>query len=59
MTVVINYVSKYISVIATDTRIVYGRDGGKSGNYSDNNEKLISLKNMGWTSGVGLSEFLD
>ena len=57
MSVVINYVSKYMALIATDTRITWGKYGEFG--YTDGNEKLIDLQNMGWAAGAGLSSFLD
>lgn len=61
MSVVINYVTKYLSVIATDTRIVYGKYGGLLGLYSDDNEKLFNLESgsFGWIAGAGLCDILD
>ncbi|WP_316569612.1 hypothetical protein [Neobacillus sp. YIM B06451] len=57
MSVVINYVSEFISIIATDTRISWGKNAEYG--YDDDNEKLVDLPQMGWTSGVGLGWFLD
>jgi hypothetical protein len=57
MSVVINYVSKYIAIIASDTRINYGRNAEFG--YSDDNIKLVNLPNMGWCSGVGYHDFLE
>ncbi|WCN36216.1 hypothetical protein [Aneurinibacillus uraniidurans] len=57
MSVVINYVSKYIAIIASDTRINYGQNAEFG--YSDDNIKLVNLPNMGWCSGVGYHNFLE
>lgn len=57
MSVVINYASKYIALIATDTRITWGKHGEFG--YTDGNEKLIDLHDLGWAAGAGLSSFLD
>jgi hypothetical protein len=57
MSVVINYVSKHIAIIASDTRVNYGRNAEFG--YSDNNIKLVNLPNMGWCSGVGYHDFLE
>lgn len=57
MTVNIGYVSKYLSIIVTDRRINYGEN--QEFGYSDNNNKLINLKDMGWATGAGLANFLD
>jgi hypothetical protein len=57
MTVVINYVSDYLSIILTDRRISYGLNGEFG--FSDDAVKLIDLKDMGWASGAGLSFYLD
>jgi len=53
MSVVISYVSEYISIIATDTRICFGTDADNISKFTDNNEKLISINKMGWCAGAG------
>ena len=57
MSIVINYVSKYMAIIATDTRISYG--GNAEYGFSDDNMKLVELPNMGWCSGAGYHDFLE
>jgi hypothetical protein len=56
MTVVINYVSDYLSIIMADRRVSYGRNAELG--YTDDNVKLINLKEMGWAAGAGLSDYL-
>lgn len=56
MSVVIGYVSDYFSIIMTDTRITYGKDAEMG--FDDNNEKLVSIPNMGWAAGVGVFDFI-
>jgi hypothetical protein len=56
MSVVIGYVSDYFSIIMTDTRITYGKDAEMG--WNDNSEKLVSLPNMGWATGVGVFDFI-
>ncbi|WHX98605.1 hypothetical protein [Neobacillus sp. DY30] len=57
MSVVIGYVSDYFSIIMTDTRITYGKDAEMG--WDDNYEKLVSLPNMGWATGVGVYDFIN
>lgn len=59
MSVVIAYVSDFISLIATDTRISYGVLAGDPPEYSDDNEKLFQVKNLGWAAGAGVCELID
>ncbi|MDM5326071.1 hypothetical protein [Neobacillus sp. CF12] len=56
MSVVIGYVSDYFSIIMTDTRITYGKNAEMG--WNDNFEKLVSLPNMGWATGVGVFDFI-
>lgn len=59
MSVVIAYSTSALSLIATDTRITYGRTMGLPHcHYTDDNEKLHLLTNMGWAAGVGVGDFL-
>src|SRR4051794_13790129 len=56
MTLVINFVSRKYSIIASDTMVRYEND--ICPHYFES--KLVTLKNyMGWTSGMGLGDFLD
>lgn len=57
MSVVVNYASDFLTIIATDTRISYGKNAEFG--FHDDQEKLINLKNFGWSAGVGLGKFLD
>lgn len=57
MTTVISYVTELFSIIITDNRINFGPN--QEGGYEDGHLKLINLKDMGWASGAGLSDFLD
>jgi hypothetical protein len=57
MSIVITYVSDVISIIATDSRVSYGKHNEFG--FSDNNEKLHNLPLMGWYAGVGLHDFLE
>lgn len=57
MSVVIGYVSDYFSIVMTDTRITYGKDAEMG--WDDNYEKLVSIPNMGWATGVGVFDFID
>lgn len=59
MSVVIAHVSDFISLIATDTRISYGIPAGEPPEYSDDNEKLFQVNNLGWAAGAGVCELLD
>lgn len=56
MTVVINYVSDFFSIILTDRRVSYGLNGEFG--YSDDAKKLINLSEMGWAAGAGLADYL-
>jgi hypothetical protein len=56
MSVVIGYVSDYFSIVMTDTRITYGKNAEMG--WNDNFEKLVSLPNMGWATGVGVFDFI-
>lgn len=56
MTVVINYYSDFLSIIMTDRRISYGPNAELG--FSDDHQKLINLKEMGWAAGAGLSDYL-
>jgi hypothetical protein len=56
MSVVIGYVSDYFSIVMTDTRITYGKDAEMG--WNDNVEKLVSIPNMGWATGVGVFDFI-
>lgn len=58
MSVVISYTTDNLSIIATDTRVTYGK---KTSFYNDNELKLLKLPHtsMGWISGVGFGCFLD
>lgn len=55
LTVNIGYASKCLSIIVTDRRINYGKN--QEFGYSDNNNKLVNLKDMGWATGAGLASF--
>lgn len=57
MSVVFNYVSRYISIVATDTRISFGKDAEFG--YQDGVDKLVNLPQMGWSAGAGFASFLD
>ncbi|MFJ5760692.1 hypothetical protein ACIQAA_16505 [Neobacillus sp. NPDC093182] len=57
MSVVIGYVSDYFSIVMTDTRITYGKNAEMG--WNDNYEKLVSIPNMGWATGVGVFGFID
>ena len=56
MSVVIGYVSDYFSIVMTDTRITYGKNANMG--WDDHYEKLVSLPNMGWATGVGVFDFI-
>lgn len=56
MSVVIGYVSDYFSIVMTDTRITYGKEAEMG--WNDNYEKLVSIPNMGWATGVGVFDFI-
>jgi hypothetical protein len=56
MRVVIGYVSDYFSIVMTDTRITYGINAEMG--WDDNVEKLVSIPNMGWATGVGVFNFI-
>ena len=56
MSVVIGYVSDYFSIVMTDTRITYGKNAEMG--WDDHHEKLVSLPNMGWATGVGVFDFI-
>lgn len=45
-------------MIATDTRISYGRSMGQTKEFNDDNEKLQSLNDMGWIAGAGAYSFI-
>ncbi len=57
MSVVIGYVSDYFSIVMTDTRITHGIKAEMG--WNDHHEKLVSLPNMGWATGVGVYDFID
>lgn len=57
MSVVIGYVSDYFSIVMTDTRITYGKNAEMG--WDDNVEKLVSIPNMGWATGVGVFDFIN
>jgi hypothetical protein len=57
MSVVINYVSKYLSIIISDNRISFGKNAEFG--WVDGQTKLVNIPNMGWCSGVGLADFLN
>jgi hypothetical protein len=57
MSVVIGYVTDSFSVIITDTRITYGKNAEYG--WDDNYEKLVSIPNMGWATGVGVFDVID
>lgn len=57
MSVVIGYVTDQFSVIMTDTRITYGKNGEYG--WDDNYEKLASIPDMGWATGVGVCDFIE
>lgn len=56
MSVVIGYVSDYFSIIMTDTRITFGKEAEMG--WNDHYEKLVSIPNMGWATGVGVFDFI-
>ncbi|GCD13156.1 hypothetical protein [Clostridium tagluense] len=58
MSVVISYVSEYISIIATDTRICFATDADNILYHTDDNEKLIDVNNMGWCAGAGNDDLI-
>jgi len=56
MTINISYVTQGMSMIISDRRLSRGLKGEYG--YTDDNEKLINLKEMGWASGAGLYNFI-
>lgn len=56
MSVVIGYVSDFFSIIMTDTRITFGKEAEMG--WDDQYEKLVSIPNMGWATGVGVYELI-
>lgn len=57
MTINISYVTQGMSMIISDKRLSHGLKGEYG--YTDGNEKLINLKEMGWASGSGLYNFIE
>ncbi|WP_416144921.1 hypothetical protein [Planococcus koreensis] len=57
MTTNINYVSEDFALIMTDRRSSYGLKGEFG--YTDEIDKLINLKNLGWATGMGLYNFIE
>jgi hypothetical protein len=59
MTIVINYVSNLISVIATDNRVSIGSNAEYG--YQNDVTKLVNIPHyaMGWTAGSGYGGLLD
>lgn len=56
MSVVIGYVTDQFSILMTDTRITFGKNAEFG--WDDENDKLVSIPNMGWVTGVGVSDFI-
>lgn len=56
MTAVLSYVSKEFSIILSDNRINFGRY--QEHGFEDGHVKLVNLRDMGWASGAGLSDYL-
>lgn len=46
-------------MIATDTRISYGRSMGRTSLFCDDNDKLLNLDDMGWMAGAGAYSFIE
>lgn len=59
MSVVICYSCDLFSMIATDTRISYGRRMDDAIKFTDDNEKLEDLPDMGWLAGAGAHSFIE
>lgn len=58
MTVVIGYLNEHFSVLATDTRLVFGQN--PTDTYTDCTLKLRSMPYpLGWCAGLGFSVYID
>lgn len=58
MSVVLSYVSDLISLIAADTRVIYGHSMESTSAYDDNNKNLYNTS-IGWCAGTGLYSFVE
>jgi hypothetical protein len=57
LTAVLCYTTNLFSLILSDNRVSYGKYA--QGGYSDDYEKLVNLKDMGWAAGAGAADYLD
>ena len=57
MTVVIGYLNEHFSVLATDTRLIFGKDS------TDHTDRILKLRSMpypfGWCAGLGFAGYID